>query len=77
MPTCRGCGAKIEWVETPAGKRMPVDAEPTADGNIVIDENGIAHVLPKEDAAAHPDKLYRSHFSSRPNAAGHRRPRAT
>jgi hypothetical protein len=24
---CRSCNAKIIWFETPAGKRMPVDAD--------------------------------------------------
>ncbi len=28
MSLCRGCGAAIEWVKTPAGKYMPVDKEP-------------------------------------------------
>lgn len=25
--TCRGCGAEIVWIQTPAGKSMPCDAE--------------------------------------------------
>ena len=25
VSTCRGCGAEIEWVKTPAGRNMPVD----------------------------------------------------
>ncbi|MDI6872127.1 MAG: hypothetical protein QME79_12445 [Bacillota bacterium] len=25
MATCKGCGKQIEWIETPAGRRMPVD----------------------------------------------------
>lgn len=27
---CRGCGLPIRWIKTPAGKYMPVDAEPVA-----------------------------------------------
>ncbi len=28
---CAGCGASILWAFTPAGKRMPLDAEPLTD----------------------------------------------
>jgi hypothetical protein len=33
MTTCRSCGAKVEWVETANGKKMPMDLEPDAEGN--------------------------------------------
>lgn len=26
--TCRGCGARIVWIKTPAGKAMPCDPSP-------------------------------------------------
>jgi hypothetical protein len=26
---CKGCGAAIAWVKTPAGRAMPVDADGT------------------------------------------------
>lgn len=26
--TCRGCGAPIVWIKTPAGKAMPCDPAP-------------------------------------------------
>ena len=28
MALCRGCGARIEWIRTKAGKMMPVDPDP-------------------------------------------------
>ena len=28
MAKCRGCGAEIDFIRTPAGKSMPVDPEP-------------------------------------------------
>lgn len=28
---CRGCGARVEWWETPSGKKMPLDVD--EDGN--------------------------------------------
>lgn len=33
---CKGCGAEIFWARTTAGSHMPVDAQPTPDGNVVI-----------------------------------------
>lgn len=69
--TCKSCGALITWVRTKAGKRMPLDPVPAEDGNVVIDESGIAHVLGKGEEW-HGDR-YRSHFSSCVHAAFHRR----
>jgi hypothetical protein len=36
MATCRSCGAQIVWAVTEAGKRMPVDPEPSPDGNVEL-----------------------------------------
>lgn len=33
--TCRSCGAEIFWCVTPANKRIPLDAKPCTDGNLV------------------------------------------
>lgn len=44
MSRCRSCGAEIEWARTVNNRAMPLDAEPTADGNVVI-RDGKAHVL--------------------------------
>jgi hypothetical protein len=41
---CRSCHAPIRWVITAAnGKRMPLDPEPVADGNMWVEriENGL------------------------------------
>ncbi|SDI18662.1 hypothetical protein SAMN05192534_12434 [Alteribacillus persepolensis] len=27
MPTCKGCGASIQWIKTPKGKAMPADTQ--------------------------------------------------
>ncbi|MDI6872514.1 MAG: hypothetical protein QME79_14410, partial [Bacillota bacterium] len=39
VATCRGCGRPIDWIETPAGRRMPVDpgrvTVVTDDGRVV------------------------------------------
>lgn len=43
---CRSCGAEILWVLTANQKRMPVDALPVENGNLVLDPaNGdVPHV---------------------------------
>ena len=28
MSVCKGCGAPLEWIQTVAGRSMPVDPEP-------------------------------------------------
>lgn len=67
--TCRSCSAEVFWVETEKGKRMPVDAEPSDAGNIVIRHDGIAHYLTAEDKL-HPkysgEHRYTSHFATCP-----------
>ena len=59
---CRSCGEPIRWVETRQGKRMPLDVEERSDGNVVIEADGKARVLPKGDPYTGP--RYVSHFSS-------------
>jgi hypothetical protein len=31
---CRRCQARIRWAFTPAGRRMPLDADPDPEGNV-------------------------------------------
>jgi hypothetical protein len=69
---CRTCGADIQWALTTNGKRMPVDAEPTPEGNIrlrKIDGEVFADVV----APLSSDKLRLSHFATCPGAAKHRK----
>lgn len=39
LADCRSCGAPVIWTVTERGKRMPVDAEPTPDGNIRLEQS--------------------------------------
>jgi len=48
LSKCRGCGSPIRWEVTKAGKRMPLDADPVSEGNVVV-ENGVARVLTKKE----------------------------
>lgn len=40
--SCKSCGAAILWALTDNGKRMPVNAEPVENGNLLLvaDEDG-------------------------------------
>lgn len=67
MNTCRSCNAPITWLPTSAGRKMPVDEDPTPDGNIAVDELGVAHVLTTNDlvmARMMGEPLYKSHFAT-------------
>lgn len=60
---CKGCGAPIIWVVTPAGKTMPLDAEPVK-GAWFIDSTGSQ----KGSPTAHPKVVRLSHFATCPRA---------
>lgn len=69
---CKSCGAAIRWYSTPRGTKIPIDADPASDGNLVI----LAGVVQN----AHADLFngipagprYISHFATCPNARKHR-----
>lgn len=71
---CSTCHARILWVKMASGKLNPVDAEPVASGNVVIDEDGQGVVLKKDlfDAPATGPR-YVSHFATCPDAAKFRK----
>lgn len=74
--TCNSCGAAILWAITGLGRRMPVDAAPHPDGNLVMVYDAAAGHWRAEvvstDAA--PD-LHRAHFVTCPDADQWRRRR--
>ena len=57
---CRSCGAKIVFLNTRSGKKMPVDAESWTPGETEYDPRDAGHT---------------SHFASCTEADEHRRPR--
>jgi hypothetical protein len=73
VSACRSCGAEVFWAVTASGKRMPVDADVTADGNVSIGPDGLAYVVPAGHVASPAYPRYTSHFATCPNAAHHRR----
>ncbi len=82
---CRTCAADIVWCTTEKGRKMPVDAAASADGNIRVigthrDEQDrptprIRVARDDEAAAALFDDAprYLSHFTTCPNAKAWRR----
>ena len=79
MPACRSCGARITWLKTPGGKSIPVDEDPTEDGNIVIDVERcqlVARVFKDAEhakAAGAEEPRYKSHFATCPDGPKWRR----
>lgn len=78
---CKSCGAPIRWVEMKSGKTMPLNIAPVDDGNVVILRD-LAIVLSEGERAeelqmppAFRRPLYRSHFSTCPNAEQWRQPK--
>lgn len=79
MNTCRSCHAKIVWAVTPGGKRMPVDAAPVDDGNVLLDRRQdppLATVIGGGPQLwDEPGERHTSHFATCPDSDAHRRPR--
>lgn len=74
---CRSCDAPMLWASTPAGKLMPLDAEPVEHGNVAAhrDEDGNlwARALRVGEEPLEHEARYVTHFSSCPNGSLHRR----
>lgn len=78
--TCRSCNAPILWAITPKGRRMPLDPEPTPEGNLrltpIPDRTPlVGKPLTGEDleaAQASGEPLHTSHFATCPDARQHR-----
>ncbi len=75
LSKCISCRARIYWLSTIGGKKMPVDAQPTNAGTVILTDKG-AQVLTGMflDAARNDDdeRLYMPHFATCPSAARHR-----
>lgn len=70
---CRSCGKPIIWCKTKAGKNMPVDAEPSEAGTVLV-KGDKCEVVKKTDLL--PGMvLHTSHFSTCPHSSQHRKPK--
>lgn len=78
MNLCKTCQAPIIWTVTVKGKRMPVDAEESPDGNVQLHYAGDS--IKAQVLAAHKlhiarlsgARLHLSHFVTCAQAAQHR-----
>lgn len=73
-PKCRACEAPVRWARTAANDRpIPLDPEPAANGNVILDDDDRAHVLGKNgdvpfDLAHLADRpRYMPHHATCPN----------
>lgn len=72
--TCSTCLAPIIWARTEQGRAIPLDAEPNARGNLVLDGAVARHATAADAVLERPH--YTSHFANCKDAALHRKPRA-
>ena len=78
MSACKSCGADIRWEISDHGKRLPLDVEPVADGNLVIVAGVVAPYIPELNAtmsSGAPRPRYVSHFATCPQADDWRKKR--
>ena len=78
--TCKSCGAPIIWVQTPAGKWMPLDEglvpyrQNDSGKSSVVDDHGVVIRCDIVTDGSIPTGLARvPHWSTCPNADKHRR----
>jgi hypothetical protein len=72
MAECRSCGATITWAVTESGRRIPLDAQQSLDGNMSeVDRLADGTMV----VAVVAEGLYRSHFATCPQADDWRRKR--
>jgi len=80
---CRGCGAAIVWIKTPAGKNMPCEAgavyyrrQDDAPGWLVLSDGSVVHGVVLNDLSEHPTGTgYIPHWSTCPQAESFKRKR--
>lgn len=74
---CGSCHAEIVWAKTTTGASMPLDADPTPEGNVAAHRNDqgelIARVLKAGDEVAPWEHRGTSHFQTCADADKHRK----
>jgi hypothetical protein len=74
MSKCVSCSASILWAITNNDKFMPVDAEPSENGNVeLVEEGRIRRAVVHTQPLLAPIPLHTSHFVTCPSASEHRR----
>jgi hypothetical protein len=73
LTRCRDCGAGIYWrAHDRTGRKAPIDAVPRLDGNIIITSPTEYTVIAHGQLHDVDVNLYKSHFTTCPNAAARR-----
>lgn len=73
---CQSCGGPMRWGLTTRDQRMPLDPEPTREGNVWIRPDGRLRVLSNTERQRALDAgqaLYLPHHATCPSAARHRK----
>lgn len=73
MSNCNGCRAPVVWAVTPAGKSMPVDPDPTDNGNLVLTLGTPPRVRPPELTDDPDGPRWVSHFATCPQSEDFRK----
>lgn len=74
---CKRCPAQVVWADTTAGGRMPVDAEPSPDGTVVLSQQTspldppLATVI-RPGEAVPPTSRHTNHMQTCPRPKGNR-----
>jgi hypothetical protein len=76
---CGSCGAPIIWADTRHGRKMPVDAEPSPNGNVELRTVGGVVLATVGDAVLSlpgmAGTMHMSHFATCPHASEWRKGR--
>jgi hypothetical protein len=76
VPTgkCSKCGKLLGFAHTPSGKRMPLDPDPVAEGNVYVVDGPYPRCVVKSKQIPTPEGVpHLSHFVTCPAAAQFRR----
>lgn len=77
MSACRSCGAELLWAFTATGSRMPLNAEPSDAGNVVLSVGPTgqreATVIVEGDPRGDSQALYIPHHAVCPDGKKWRR----
>lgn len=69
LKRCSWCGAPVRWVTMAAsGRKNPLDPEPRADGNVVLEAHNDAWAKALRRGEDHEGERYQSHWVSCPEA---------
>jgi hypothetical protein len=73
MALCFSCGAEIVWYMTERGRKIPLDPDPTPDGNLILVEDIVRYLTAEQRKQPVTDRRYISHFATCPSAEQHRK----